>query len=194
MLGLLLKAYDATVSVDLRDPKAAGLRGRAEPREPAAGRERPMHLLEQMHPRAPGKVLDQLDGAHAGDRVVGRDALLELTLDNGEAIHCTPDHGFILRDGREAQAADLRPGDLVADFFCGSGTTLAVAEEPKLKDLLGIPPHVAICAVMPLGRPVKPLSRLKRWRIVRIVRASQGRVRGEKDVPVPGLESEEAPK
>jgi small subunit ribosomal protein S17 len=40
----------------------------------------------------------------------------------------------------------------------------------------------------------RPLSKLKRWRLVRVVRASQGRVRGEKDVPVPGLESEEAPK
>ena len=40
----------------------------------------------------------------------------------------------------------------------------------------------------------RPLSKLKRWRLVRIVRASQGRVRGEKDEPVPGLESEEAAK
>jgi small subunit ribosomal protein S17 len=38
----------------------------------------------------------------------------------------------------------------------------------------------------------RPMSKLKRWRLVRVVRASQGRVRGEKDVPVPGLESEEA--
>ena len=40
----------------------------------------------------------------------------------------------------------------------------------------------------------RPMSRLKRWRLVRVVRASQGRVRGERDVPVPGLESEEAAK
>jgi small subunit ribosomal protein S17 len=40
----------------------------------------------------------------------------------------------------------------------------------------------------------RPLSKLKRWRLVRVVRASQGRVRGEKDLPVPGLESEEAAK
>jgi len=40
----------------------------------------------------------------------------------------------------------------------------------------------------------RPLSKLKRWRLVRIVRASEGRVRGEKDEPVPGLESEEAAK
>ena len=36
----------------------------------------------------------------------------------------------------------------------------------------------------------RPLSRLKRWRLVRVVRASEGRVRGEKDEPVPGLEAE----
>jgi small subunit ribosomal protein S17 len=40
----------------------------------------------------------------------------------------------------------------------------------------------------------RPLSRLKRWRLVRVVRASQGRVRGERDEPVPGLESEEPAK
>ena len=40
----------------------------------------------------------------------------------------------------------------------------------------------------------RPLSKLKRWRLVRIVRASEGRVRGEKDEPVPGLESEQAAK
>ena len=46
--------------------------------------------------------------------------------------------------------------------FGGTITTLAVAEEPKLQKLLGIPPHVAVCAVMPLGRPVRQLTKLKR--------------------------------
>ena len=41
-------------------------------------------------------------------------------------------------------------------------TTLAIAEEPKLKQALGIPDHVAVCAVMPLGRPAKRLTKLKR--------------------------------
>jgi len=44
----------------------------------------------------------------------------------------------------------------------GTITTLAVAEEPKIRELLGLPAHVAVCAVMPLGRPVKPLTRLRR--------------------------------
>ena len=46
--------------------------------------------------------------------------------------------------------------------FAGTITTLAVAQEPKIQALLGIPPHVAVAAVMPLGRPVKQLTRLKR--------------------------------
>src|SRR5438445_641251 len=37
-----------------------------------------------------------------------------------------------------------------------------VAEEPKVQELLGIPRHVAVCAVMPLGRPVRPLTSLRR--------------------------------
>ena len=46
--------------------------------------------------------------------------------------------------------------------FAGTITTLAIAEEPKLQALLGIPCHVAVAAVLPLGRPVKALTRLKR--------------------------------
>jgi nitroreductase len=46
--------------------------------------------------------------------------------------------------------------------FGGTLTTLAVAEEPRLKALLGIPPHVAVAAVVPLGRPARVLTRLRR--------------------------------
>ncbi len=46
--------------------------------------------------------------------------------------------------------------------FGGTITTLAVAQEPGLQELLGIPRHVAVAAVMPLGRPVKSVTRLKR--------------------------------
>jgi len=46
--------------------------------------------------------------------------------------------------------------------FGGTITTLVVAEERKVQELLGIPPHVAVCAVMPLGRPRARLTRLKR--------------------------------
>ena len=46
--------------------------------------------------------------------------------------------------------------------FGGTITTLAVAEEPQVQALLGIPGHVAVCAIMPLGRPVKQLTKLAR--------------------------------
>ncbi|MBI5627687.1 MAG: nitroreductase family protein, partial [Candidatus Rokubacteria bacterium] len=46
--------------------------------------------------------------------------------------------------------------------FGGTITTMAVAQEPKVQELLGIPRHVAVCAIMPLGRPVRQLTRLKR--------------------------------
>jgi dCTP deaminase len=43
-------------------------------------------------------------------RFIGRDTLLEVELDDGERIRCTPDHQFLLRDGRLMAADDLRPG------------------------------------------------------------------------------------
>jgi len=49
-----------------------------------------------------------------------------------------------------------------AHGFGGTITTLAVSEEPQIKRLLGIPSHVAVAAVMPLGRPLKPLTKLRR--------------------------------
>ena len=46
--------------------------------------------------------------------------------------------------------------------FAGTITTLAAAQEPAVQALLGLPSHVALAAVMPLGRPAKPITRLKR--------------------------------
>lgn len=46
--------------------------------------------------------------------------------------------------------------------YAGTITTLAVAQEPALRALLGLPAHVAVAAVMPLGRPVKRITKLKR--------------------------------
>jgi nitroreductase len=54
--------------------------------------------------------------------------------------------------------------------FAGTITTLATAQEPEIKALLGIPPHIAVCAVMPLGRPVRMLSRLKRRPVAEFAR------------------------
>ena len=41
-------------------------------------------------------------------------------------------------------------------------TTWGVAEEPELKTLLDIPADWAVAAIMPLGKPVKQLTKLKR--------------------------------
>ena len=46
--------------------------------------------------------------------------------------------------------------------FGGTITTMAVAEEPALKQVLGIPEPYAVAAVVPLGKPVKQLKRLTR--------------------------------
>lgn len=52
--------------------------------------------------------------------------------------------------------------------FGGTITTLAVAQEPKLKALLNIPDDHAVCAVVPLGRPVKQLTKLRRRSVAEI--------------------------
>ena len=54
--------------------------------------------------------------------------------------------------------------------FGGTITTLAVSQEPKIQQLLGIPPHVAVAAIMPLGRPVRQLTRLKRKPVAEFAR------------------------
>ena len=46
--------------------------------------------------------------------------------------------------------------------FGGTITTMAVAQEPALKELLGIPEPYAVAAVVPLGKPVRQLTRLTR--------------------------------
>ena len=44
----------------------------------------------------------------------------------------------------------------------GTFTTLTLAVEPQLKPLLNIPDGWAVAALMPMGKPVKQLTRLKR--------------------------------
>jgi nitroreductase len=46
--------------------------------------------------------------------------------------------------------------------YGGTITTMAVAEEPAVLELLGAPSHYALAAVVPLGRPVRQLTRLRR--------------------------------
>lgn len=49
-------------------------------------------------------------------RYVGRDALVQVQLDNDESVFCTPDHQFMLHDRRMVAAGDLRPGDVLLPF------------------------------------------------------------------------------
>ncbi|MCY3567482.1 MAG: nitroreductase family protein [Chloroflexi bacterium] len=46
--------------------------------------------------------------------------------------------------------------------YGGTLTTIPIANEPQLKPILGLPDHYAIAAFLPIGKPVKQLSRLKR--------------------------------
>jgi nitroreductase len=52
--------------------------------------------------------------------------------------------------------------------FGGTITTMAVAEEPALKELLGIPEPFAVAAVVPLGKPVKQVKRLSRAEVAEL--------------------------
>ncbi len=53
--------------------------------------------------------------------------------------------------------------------YGGTITTMAVAEEPRLRALLGIPEPVAVAALLPLGRPVRQLTRLRRRPVAEFV-------------------------
>jgi nitroreductase len=46
--------------------------------------------------------------------------------------------------------------------YGGTITTMAAAEEDAVRDLLGVPDTYALAAVVPLGRPVKQVTKLKR--------------------------------
>jgi deoxycytidine triphosphate deaminase len=50
-------------------------------------------------------------------RFIGRDSLVDVTLDNGEHVQATPDHVFLRRDGCMTAAANLRPGDSLMPLY-----------------------------------------------------------------------------
>src|SRR3989344_188376 len=58
-------------------------------------------------------------GSAYNSRITRKNAvIMELTLDNGEKIKCTPDHRFMLRDGAYKEAKDINSEDsLMAGYF-----------------------------------------------------------------------------
>jgi dCTP deaminase len=50
-------------------------------------------------------------------RLIGRDSLMEIVLDNGEVIRATPDHEFLLRDGLTLPAHALRSGQSLMPLY-----------------------------------------------------------------------------
>ncbi len=44
----------------------------------------------------------------------------------------------------------------------GTITTMAIAEEPRVRELFGIPEEYAVACVVPLGKPVRQLTKLSR--------------------------------
>jgi len=46
--------------------------------------------------------------------------------------------------------------------FGGTITTIPIAQESKVKELLNVPAEYAVCALVPLGKPVKQLTKLRR--------------------------------
>lgn len=52
----------------------------------------------------------------------------------------------------------------------GTLTTFVSAQENRLKEHLGIPDHVAVAAMLPIGKPVKQLTKLSRKPVSEIAR------------------------
>jgi nitroreductase len=46
--------------------------------------------------------------------------------------------------------------------YGGTITTMPIAQETKLQELLGIPKHFAVSAIIPMGKPVRNLTKLNR--------------------------------
>jgi nitroreductase len=61
--------------------------------------------------------------------------------------------------------------------YGGVLNTAAVAEEPRVKELLGIPRDYAVAALLPLGKPVRQLTKLKRKPVAEV--ATRERFDGE---------------
>ena len=61
--------------------------------------------------------------------------------------------------------------------YGGTITTMVVAEEPRVRDLLGVPESYAVAAVLPLGKPRKQVTKLRRDSVAEL--ATRERFDGE---------------
>ncbi len=95
-------------------------------------------------------------------RFIGRDALVEVVLDDGVLIHATPDHRFMLRDGGWCTADELRSGTSLMPLYretlggvtsvyqprsAGSGRALRNHEVASVRPLAG--EHDVYCLTVP---------------------------------------------
>ncbi len=63
-------------------------------------------------------------------RYIGRDQLIEITLDNNAVICCTPDHRFLTRDGQMLEASTLYPGQSLMPLYRQSVRGYEVVYQP----------------------------------------------------------------
>ena len=84
-------------------------------------------------------------------RFIDPDALVEITLDNDRAVRATQDHEFVLRDGRRAQAGQLRPGDSLMPLYRAGrhGMPAEAVYQPAL-EAAGAPLNHKVVAVREL--------------------------------------------
>jgi nitroreductase len=64
-----------------------------------------------------------------------------------------------------------------SEGYGGVLATVTVAEEPRVKELLGIPDDYAVAALLPIGKPVKQVTKLTRKPVAEI--ATRDRFDGE---------------
>ena len=57
--------------------------------------------------------------------------------------------------------------------FGGTITTLAAAREPEVQTLIGAPSYFAVAACLPVGKPAKQLTRLRRREVSEFVTCEQ---------------------
>ena len=136
------------------DTRVALVDGTAPTLEEMARRHEEGELFWGYSIGALGRVMETLLQA---PRYIGHDALLELTLDNGATIHCTPDHEFIRRDGSMCMADELRPNDALMPLYRQRNGEREAVYQPA-KDLVYINHQVVRIRALPGSHDVYCLT------------------------------------